>query len=109
MNRTGFGDVMSVRDAERKYAAAKEAFEQAKHALLLARLSQPSEPPVGSDVRFEVQYRHHERAYTYVALRTDKGWLVTGKRNEGKILTWDDILELASRGINDAELKTRTP
>lgn len=88
---------------------ASAARVKAHADLARARAAIPAEPPVGADVRFDVIFRHGERAYTYIALHQDNGWTITGKRNEGKIFSWEDVLKIADRGVNSPELQVRKP
>ncbi len=66
---------------------------------LRAKLATSAEPAVGKVVRIDVQFRPGERAYTYVGLRTEDGWRLTGKRYEGKLLDYADLEDLAERNV----------
>ena len=39
----------------------------------------PPEPPMGSRLQFAIQYNPGGQVYTYLALRTEVGWSLTGK------------------------------
>ncbi len=84
---------LALAEAEREVAAARLKLERAKAASAL-----PPEPRrKDATVRFKVQYRPGEKTYTYIALRTDAGWMLTGLRNSGKVLTWEEVVKVADR------------
>lgn len=84
---------LALAEAEREVAAARLKLERAKAVSAL-----PPEPRrKDATVRFKVQYRPGEKTYTYIALRTDQGWMLTGLRNSGKVLTWEEVVKVADR------------
>lgn len=61
----------------------------------------PPEPTVkGTTLRFKVQFRPNEQAYTYIALKVPGGWLLSGKRYAGKTISWEDVVHVADKNYN---------
>jgi hypothetical protein len=83
--------------AERAVAEANQALKQAELALLRAKLSEPVEPPVGTLLKLRIKFRADDKEYTYTALHTDNGWLISGRRYEGQYWGWEDVLHLADK------------
>ena len=83
-------------DAENALAYAQNAVRRAEAAVAAAK-RQPAEPPVGTLIKLRVQYRAYEKEYTYTALHTDDGWLISGRRYEGQNWSWEDVLHLADK------------
>lgn len=84
--------------------AAEQAVAEARHELRIAQLAlaraqsnEPIEPPVGTLLKLRIQFREFEKEYTYTALRTDQGWLISGRRYEGQYWAWEDVLHLADK------------
>lgn len=102
----GYDEDMSTRNIR----AAELALREAEQAVAQARLNLhraeataalPKEPTKqGATIRFKVRYRAGELQYTYIALRIDGGWMLTGKRYAGKVLSWADIVKVADRNYS---------
>ncbi len=93
-----------IAQAEAEVAAARLALRVAE--LKLARAEDPTPPEpraAGTTLRIKVQYREGETVYTYIALKVPAtvqhraGWLLTGQRYAGKVLTWDEVVHLADK------------
>lgn len=53
----------------------------------------PAEPPTGSVLRWERRFRSDDpHPYTYIALRINEHWYLTGRRNQ--IVLWEDLVKL---------------
>lgn len=94
--------------AEEALAQARRAVQIAELALLRAKLEpqDPQEPPVSTLLKLRIKYRDGEKEYTYTALRTDNGWLISGRRYEGQLWSWEDVLHLADKNAGQrAELE----
>lgn len=90
----------SIAEARRAVAAAALELRMAELALAeaVAANALPPEPQAdGSTVRFRVQYRPGEKTYTYVALKADGKWLVTGQRYAGRKLSWEEVVYIADK------------
>lgn len=61
----------------------------------------PTQPPPGSILRFERSYGDR-RTYTYLALRVDDRWFLTGRQR--RVLSWDDLV--GEIGANTCHLVT---
>lgn len=48
---------------------------------------------IGAVITWEKQFRPGDRIYQYVALKTSRGWYVTGY-NAGMRITWKELLPL---------------
>lgn len=69
----------------------------------LARLeSRPEEPPVGSVIRFEMQFSPGGIRYTYAAINAGGGWYTTGKGPQR--VTWDALLDWMNGAAESFEL-----
>jgi len=85
--------------AESALAQAQAAVRAAEAAVRAALKTDPAEPPVGTLIKLKVQYRAYDKEYTYTALRTDNGWLISGRRYEGQLWSWEDVLHLADKNV----------
>jgi hypothetical protein len=89
-----------IREAELAVAEAELRVRTAKLALARAKNRAPQEPTkLNTLLRFKVRYREGEQAYTYTALKLDGGWLVSGKRYQGRLLTWDEVVNIADKNV----------
>jgi len=80
-------------------ALAKKAAEAAKEYSELAELHSllGLEPEVGSVLQFEHTFYSKptgfSKPYSYVALRTEAGWYMSGVRHSSRVWTWDQLVE----------------
>lgn len=68
----------------------------------------PTQPPIGSVLRFEKRYTPNGRVYTYVAIRVDRRqnpWFVTGQIRTGPAMDWEALCEMIGKG-NRCEIAT---
>lgn len=96
---------MSTQDilkAETQVREAELALRRAQLALARAEAENklPPEPPVGAHVKFKVRYRAGETEYTYLALRTPEGWLLSGKQYAGRTVTWETVIHVADKNYS---------
>lgn len=87
-----------IAQAEAEVAAARLALRVAELKLARAENDLPTEPTTeGTTLRFKVQFRPGERAYTYIALKVPGGWLLSGKRFAGRTVSWEDVVHVADK------------
>ena len=71
-----------------------------------------AEPPIGSVIRFEKQYKTGGPVYTYVATRVNlqvgsrhlDPWYITGNVRTGPVMSWESLREFI--GNNKCEIAT---
>lgn len=80
--------------AARKVEEARLALLAAEEELRLAneRLRYPAEPPAGTAIRFDLQFREGEQRYTYTALNINGEWYLSGSRKHTP-RNWRDLLD----------------
>ena len=91
-----------VRRAQREVDAAEAAYRLAnkrlERALAVAAVAEriPKEPKKNTIIKFQVQYNENDIVYTYVAVRLEPGWYITGRSS---IHTWETLVDLMQRDI----------
>lgn len=88
--------------AEREAESALERLENARRRLDIVTTT-PEEPPVGSVIKFRVQYpRSENTVYEYLAMRAqNEHWYRTG-HTDG--MTWDQMVDLMLRDVTAKRL-----
>lgn len=86
-----------IREAEQKVRNAEQALVEAREALARAANPYPEEPePNGSVITFTLKYVTGPRLYRYAAIKTLRGWSVTGERTDH--LTWRQLIDWLRSG-----------
>lgn len=90
-----------IAQAETAVAEAELALRVAKLKLARTKARQPIEPKnQGTLLRFKVRFREGEQEYTYTALKVPGGWLLSGKRYQGRTVSWDEVVAAADKNYS---------
>lgn len=84
-----------ARDIERTTKRLDELNKELDTALAM-----PSQPEIGSTIRFTVRYDPGEKEYVYVGLRASTGWFVTGASGGHD---WDWVVDLMRKDYRIAD------